>query len=149
MQGFVWSERPPLPQIPRPPGGDLWCIRDAFCALMGWPPESEDWSAFIEAPDGPDMYRLIEHLGLEWFDPEYYPHLPEINARLDHPGILLYDLFIPTPAGIRPIGHTMYEPHLRKPRWLPRRYAPYRPGLVNVIVDTRQSPHTHDPVLSW
>jgi hypothetical protein len=29
MRGFVWSERLPLPQTPQPPGGDLWCIRDA------------------------------------------------------------------------------------------------------------------------
>jgi hypothetical protein len=149
MRGFVWSERLPLPQVSQPPGGDLWCIRDAFCALMGWPPGSEGWEAFIEAPRGRDMYRLVEHLGLEWFDPEYYPHQAEIAARLDRPGVLLYDLFVPTPTGFQPMGHTMYEPHLRNPLWLSHRYAPYRPGLVNVVVDTRQPPSARDSSLSW
>jgi hypothetical protein len=71
---------------------------------MGWPPESEGWEAFIEAPRGRDMYRLVEHLGLEWFDPEYYTHQIEIAARLDYPGVLLYDIFIPAPTGFEPMG---------------------------------------------
>lgn len=137
MRGFTWTERPSPRDIRAPAGGDLWCLRNVFCQLMGWPHGSEDWQAFIEAPEGKDTYRLIDHLGLERFDP--LCHQSELEVRLDHPGVLLFDLSIPSPVGH--MGHMIYEPHLRDCRGLPPEYASYRPELVNVIIDTRQYPH--------
>jgi hypothetical protein len=35
---------------------------------MGWPPDSEDYHAFIRVPEKEDTYRLAAHLGLALFD---------------------------------------------------------------------------------
>ncbi len=95
MAGFTWS--PPAPQLRLVPG-DGWCVRDALCQLFGWPIDSEEGLRFVENPEGADLYRLIEHLGLEWYDPAHQPHEEELATRLDHPGIVLYGLtYIPTP----------------------------------------------------
>src|SRR6266849_3820739 len=95
MAGFKWTHRE-LPTNPLP--GDGWCVRDAFCELFRWPPGSDEWNAFIEIPYHEDMPRLIEHLGLESYDPEYRPHAEKLAARLDHPGIVAYNLTYPDPG---------------------------------------------------
>lgn len=140
MDGFTWSPtRPPLRLLP----GDGCCVRDAFCQLLGWPVGSVEWLRFVEDPVGPDLYRLIEHVGLEWYDPACQPHRAELAASLDHPGIVLYGLTYPEPldpSGIGHRGHVLYQPHLRHPQPLPLRYQAFQPEVVNVIVDMRQAP---------
>lgn len=84
MIGFIWSEREIDLDIRRLPG-DLFCVRDSFCALLGWNPGSNEWSRFIEAPDPHDMDRLIDHLGLAQFDPEYDPHWEVLQTLLESP----------------------------------------------------------------
>lgn len=63
MRGFTWLEEPPLEaSIPAgadiPVGAELWCVRDAICQLMGWPPDSEDHGAFIPLVGKQNMRRL-------------------------------------------------------------------------------------------
>ena len=65
MDGFEWS--PALPYIPMEPGEDGWCVRNAFCALFGWTPDSDEWWRFREGPVGRDVARLAERLGLTEF----------------------------------------------------------------------------------
>ena len=91
MAGFVWSARVTLvPQAPL--GVDYWCVRDAFSALMGWAPGTDEWCGFIEAPEPSDMDRLADHLGLVWFDPDYKPHQDPLRQALAHPGVACYKL---------------------------------------------------------
>jgi hypothetical protein len=140
MSRFTWS---PITSQLRPLPGDGWCVRDAFCQLLGWPVGSLEWTRFVEDPGGPDLYRLIDHLGLEWFDPAAPQHQAALADRLDHPGIFLYGLTYPDPlaaSGVGHRGHVTYQPHLRRPQPLPLRYQAFQPDLVNVIVDTRQPP---------
>ncbi len=133
MEGFRWTPRRMDPTHTGLPG-DLWCVRDAFCALMGWAEGSADWNAFIEAPAPGDMDRLTDHLGLTWFDPDYGPHRAVREAALDHPGIACYNL-----QGW-PVSHMVYEPYLRHLRGLPAAYAVFEPELFRVLVDMRQPP---------
>jgi hypothetical protein len=109
---------------------------------MGWLPGSDDWHAFIEAPSGPDTERLIEHLGLEWYDLDFEPHQELLVSRLDHPGVFGYQ--VTTPTG--PMDHVVYEPHLRYPRGIQRSYAAYGPVPVYVVVDVHQPPHASPPM---
>lgn len=106
-------------------------MRDAICELFGWPPESEDWKAFIEGPGDEDVLRLCEHLGLEVFDPIYPEHRKELEERLDYPGICLY-LFRRFQA-----MHCMYQPDIRNLRPLPPQYSFFKPDpeLVRIVVD--------------
>jgi hypothetical protein len=135
MRGFTWTTESSL-DIPAPPGGDLWCLRDTFCQLMEWPPGSEDWRAFIQAPGSQDVYRLIDHLGLTLFE----CHQPELAEHLAHPGVLVYLLTVPGMLSSRPMAHMVYEPDLRSCRGIPPQYAENRPQLIQVIVDTRRQP---------
>lgn len=103
MLGFVWTPRT-ITLAMRQLSGELWCVRDAYTALLRWAPGSDEWQRFIEAPDGPsDMERLIHHLGLVSYDPEYQPHAQQLQHALDHPGIACYKLHavrqaLPVPA---------------------------------------------------
>lgn len=138
MAGFEWTPRKIDPAQAALPG-DLWCVRDSVCALMGWPPASAEWHRFIEAPDGPaDMERLLEHLNLVAYDPEYPDHAKSLAEALDHPGIACYKL--------HRIGmeHCMYQPHLRHFVSLPVQYLDTDPNpeLFQIIVEVRQPPHT-------
>jgi|GEM_PF-6820664 len=138
MIGFTWSERcvsPASRQLP----GDLWCVRDAFSALMHWEPGSQELSQFIEAPDGQaDLERLIDHLGLFAYDPECPEHADPLRQAIDRPGIACHKLH-----RVR-IEHCMFQPHVRHFLPLPpvyRHVAP-QPELFQIIVDVRQDPHT-------
>jgi hypothetical protein len=137
MLGFVRTPGMIHPAIRSLPG-DLWCVRDAFSALMQWPPGSDEWRRFIEATDGPsDMQRLITHHGLVAYDPEYRNHVEPLRQALDHPGIACYKL-----NRVR-VEHCMYQPHLRHLLPLPAEYlaADPHPELFQIIVDLRQAPH--------
>lgn len=137
MEGFEWTSRTIDPAARALPG-DLWCVRDSFSALMGWSPTSNEWSRFIEAPDGPsDMQRLTEHLGLTSYDPEYPGHVEPLRQALDHPGIASYKFH-----RVR-MEHCMYQPHLRHFEPLPPQYlaADPNPEVFQIIVDLRQAPH--------
>jgi hypothetical protein len=118
-----------------PISSDGWYLRDAVCPLFGWPPGSREWNSFIEYPAAQDTDRLIEHLGLEWYDPKYQPHRTELARKLDHPGFLVYAFH-----SVR-MAHAVYEPHLRYPWGLPPQYTPFDPELYRVVVDVRQPPH--------
>lgn len=133
MIGFEWSER----EIPLSNGlpGDFWCVRDAFSELMGWAPGSEEWLRFIEAPLPGDMDRLVDHLGLLWFDPEHEPHREPLAALLEHPGITVYAFHT------MQLSHVLYQPHLRHLRPLPVQYSRIPAELFRVIVDSRQVPN--------
>ena len=131
MDGFEWSPRQVPAQMRELPG-DLGCLRDAFGALFDWPPGSDEWSRFIEAPLPDDVERLIDHLGLAWFDPEYLPHSRELHSRLDHPGITFYKF----PA--LQSEHCMYQPHVRHLLDLPPLYYLFQLELYRVVVDTRR-----------
>ena len=138
MRGFAWTKPVLGPSVPVVPGGDLWCVRDAFCELMGWPPESEDWQAFIPAPEGADTLRLIDHLGLEHVDPR--SGQSGTAVRLAHPGILFYGLTIPSTVGTQFLSHAVYEPDLRNYRDIPPEYASYEPVLFDAIIDAHKPP---------
>ena len=137
MDGFTWTPRinpPTALSIP----GDLWCVRDSISTLMGWPPGSAEWLRFIEAPSGPaDMARLIAHLGLVAYDPEYPPHIDPLKNALDRPGIAVYKFH-----SLR-VEHCMYQPHLRHWLTLPNEYPLFDPDseLFQIIVDERQVFH--------
>jgi hypothetical protein len=140
MAGFRWSEREgDLAHRPAP--GDLWCVRDAFCALMRWEPGSNEWDSFVEAPLPGDMDRLVEHLGLVWFDPEHESHKLGLQASLDHPGITVYAFHLVQ------MSHCLYQPHIRHLRDLPPQYRliDLNPELFRIIVDTRQPPRATTP----
>jgi hypothetical protein len=105
--------------------------------LFRWPQGSDEWLAFIEGPSAEDLDRLCEHLGLEWYDPDYTPHIPLLRARVDHPGVFLYA------SRLLKQTHAVYEPHLRKPRWLAPHYFDLDPNweFFRCLVDVRQKPH--------
>ena len=135
MRDFHWSLRGIDPMHQALPG-NLWCVRDAFCALMGWVEGSDEWNAFIEAPAPEDMDRLIEHLGLVWFDLGAAPVGARNEAAGDHPGISCYNL------RRLALSHLVYEPNLRHLRGLPVQYRLIDPDpeLFGVIADLRQPP---------
>lgn len=66
MDGFQWSPG----ELParRVPGGNGWCVRDAYCRLLRWPAESTEWSRFIEYPHQDDLLPLAKHLGVTVYD---------------------------------------------------------------------------------
>jgi hypothetical protein len=136
MARFSWSARE-LP--PATPGvlGDFWCVRDSYCALMGWAPGSDEWARFIEAPIPDDMDRLTDHLGLVWFDPLDEEVREELLSSLDHPGVACYNFF-----GMR-MSHVQYQPNLRRLRPLPVEYTIVDPNweLFRFVIDIRQAPH--------
>ena len=140
MLGFEWTPRTVDPRQRLLPG-DLWCVRDAFSTLMRWLPGSEEWSRFIEAPDGPaDMERLVGRLGLDAYDPEYPEHAAVLRDSLDRPGIACYKFHS------QRMEHCQYQPHLRHFQPLPPQYivADPEPELFQLIVDRRQGPHVDD-----
>lgn len=157
MVGFEWSTAAAPDRAEAQDGSDGWCVRDAFCQLLGWAPHSAEWSRFIEWPNGADISRLVAHLGLTVFEIEIPEDWNEIIQRSAHPGVALFDLHDdrkshvvyvhdvrwllhhwPTPDGW-PIA-----PGSRKLRgfgWpLDQRYLARGPLLGAVIVDERQPP---------
>lgn len=131
MVGFLWTPRVTPPALRGLPG-DLWCVRDAFSELMGWPPGSPEWGLFIEAPPPGDMDRLCDHLGLAWCDPDRQPEI--LDTFLDHPGIAVYAFHTER------MSHVLYQPHLRHLRPLPPQYRAIPAELFRIIVDMRQEP---------
>jgi hypothetical protein len=134
MVGFAWSERDIDPAIRQLPG-DLWCMRDAFSELMGWTPGTDEWLRFIEAPGPGDLDRLVDHLGLLWYDPEHGPHREPLADLLGHPGISVYAFHTMR------MSHVLYQPHLRHLRPLPVQYTGIPAELFRIIVDNRQAPN--------
>ena len=62
---------------------------DAYCRLLGWQPESAEWSCFtVEGSAGQDTFRLADHLGLAFFDLRH--EWNELNADLVYPGAVLF-----------------------------------------------------------
>lgn len=83
MDGFTWLEETPL-EAPIPASAELWCVRNAICQLMGWPPGSEDHGAFIRPVGTQNILRLAAHLGLTVFDRDNATELTD--QALAHPG---------------------------------------------------------------
>jgi len=83
------------------------------------------------------MERLLDHLGLVGYDPEYPDHAALLRQALDHPGAAVYRFH-----RIR-MEHCMYQPHLRHFTPLPPQYAVADPNpeLFQIIVDLRQPEH--------
>lgn len=131
MVGFSWTTHRPRSAVSDLPG-DLWCVRDAFSELMGWPSGSDEWAHFIEAPLPADMDRLCDHLGLVWCDPDRQQDI--FGTFVDHPGIVVYAFHT------EQMSHAMYQPHLKHLRPLPPRYDPLRRELFRIIADLRQKP---------
>jgi hypothetical protein len=65
MAGFNWSPVTAHDPADAQDGSSGWCVRDAFCQLLGWEPGSAEWSRFIEWPKGTDIPQLAAHLGLK------------------------------------------------------------------------------------
>jgi len=101
---------------------------------MGWPPGSENWVRFIEAPIPEDLDRLDEYLGLVVIDPAIAQHREELLALLDHPGIAGYDFH-----GMK-VSHAQYQPHLRHFQPLPGEYNAFDSNseLVRIVVNPRR-----------
>ena len=150
LEGFKWfSTKDYISED----GSDGWCVRDAFCQLLGWKPGSENWARFIKGPTGLDTLRLAIHLGLTPFEvvPEYWT---ELYRRCSHPGVALFSF--PTHGK----SHIEYVSDVRwllrywpTPDGLPSRWPPCntgwplgpehmkrRPVLGAVIVDQWQPP---------
>ena len=152
MAGFEWSETPPY--VPTVPGDNGWCVRDVVCQLFGWPPGSENWSAFIEGPQGEDTARLADHLGLTLLDLTAPGAYDEPSHHPAHPGVALFGLdkvgmshvayvadarwllrYWPTPDG-RPNR----KPALSTGWPLGPQHMAHGPVLFAVIIDERESP---------
>ena len=139
MRGFTWLEEPPL-DAPIPADAELWCVRDAICQLMGWPPGSEDHDAFIPLVGTQNMHRLATHLGITMFDRDDAAELtPE---DLAHPGAVEYVLEMPGVPDSDPLAHMIYLPDLRElaHQGLPPVYDEYEPSLSCLLVDMTQPP---------
>ena len=91
MAGFKWSETEPF--VSPVEGANGWCVRDAVCQFFGWERDSEEWNRFIEGPQGEDVPRLAEHLGLTVFvvDAAAPDQWNQLITRLAHPGIAMFD----------------------------------------------------------
>lgn len=156
MDGFRWSPAPPF--VPTVAGENGWCMRDAFCELFGWEPDSEEWHQFtVEGAAGHDLDRLAGHLSLTVY--EVRGDWDRLVACMAHPGIALFVfpayrmshvvyvndvrwllLHWSTPGGpptaqaelpSRPFGWPLGFQHLRR-----------GPVLEAVIVDERQQPRS-------
>lgn len=131
MNGFIWSSTN-IDAVHRSLPGDLWCVRDVVCTLLAWPPGSDDWKRFIEAPSASDVDRMTDHLGLVWFDPEHPPHHAQLVALLDHPGISVFAF----PS--LELCHYVYQPHVRHLRGLPSSYDGIPRELFRIVIDPRR-----------
>jgi hypothetical protein len=139
MLGFTGQEEPPL-DASIPTGAELWCVRDAICQLMGWPPGSEDYDAFIPLIGTQNMRRLAAHLGLTMFDSDNATELTD--EVLAHPGVVEYDLEVPGVPDGDALAHMIYVPDLRGlgvPQ-LPPEYDQCNPQLSGFLVDMTQPP---------
>jgi hypothetical protein len=139
MRGFTWLEEPQL-DVPIPAGAGLWCVRDAICQLIGWPPGSEDHGLFIQLPGTQNIRRLATHLGLTMIDRDNAAELtPEVLA---HPGAVEYVLEIPGVPDSDALSHMIYVPDLREVlnQGLTPEYDEYEPSLASVLVDMTHPP---------
>jgi hypothetical protein len=146
MNGFTWTLRD---LEPWGLDGDRWCVRDAYCALFGWPPDSDEWNRFIEGPATEDMEPLASHLGVETFDVRSPAGWNAIIPKVDHPGVAVFEF-----PQLK-VSHMVYVGHVRVllEQWpygrdshpygywpLTPEYLPYSPLLRLVLVDLRQLP---------
>ena len=154
MDGFKWS--PPAPWVAMEPGEDGWCLRDAVCELFRWEPRSPEWHRFVEGPDGPDVPRLAEHLGLTTF--QIPQNWNDLIVRTAHPGIAVFDfhayrkshaIYVSNAAALIhhwPVAEgppaTYGERRLFWCGWpLGREHLIRGPVLGEVLLDERQPPH--------
>jgi hypothetical protein len=149
LEGFKWSSTDIWVDEE---GSDGWCVRDAFCRLLGWERGSDEWSRFIRGPAGPDTPRLAEHLGLTVL--LVPPDWAELNRLAAHPGLVVFDFldfekshieyvpnvetllqWWPTPDGL-PGGHPPRSTGWPLVKW----HMDRKPVLRAVIIDQRQPP---------
>ena len=128
--GFEWSNSGRTEE--EGPAGNGWCVRDAFCALFAWTPNSPEWNSFIEYPDGDDVDWLAHVMGIYYCDPGREPKT--FSSVLDHPGMVAYHL-----AGLRQ-DHLVYAPHLRHIEPLGPEFQPFDPVRFRVYYAARMSP---------
>ncbi len=124
--GFEWSTGlPSVSRLPVFPGGDFYCVRDAFCDLMGWALDSGEGQSFQQAPKVGDVIRLAHFLGLT----VYVAPIPP-DADLAHPGLFVYEI-APRFQGS---GHCEHRSDLSllDPWWIPR--------IDVAVVDSRRDP---------
>jgi hypothetical protein len=146
MDGFTWTPRDLEPWGLE---GDRWCVRDAYCALFGWPPGSDEWNRFIEGPATEDMQPLADHLEAETFDVRSAAGWNAIIPKVDHPGVAVFEF-----PQLK-ISHMVYVGHVRVllEQWpygkdshpygywpLTPEYLRHNPILRLVLVNLRQSP---------
>jgi len=134
MDGFEWS--PTTPFVPTEPGEDGWCVRDAFCELLRWGPDSHEWSQVVEAPDWQDMPKLAEHLGLTFFG---FPEYDKAHTLYVHDVRWLLHNW-PTLGG--PPAAPGERPVWKKYGWpLGDQYLDRGPVLGAVIINEHEPPH--------
>lgn len=148
--GFTWTARDEPPVL-MPGAANGFCIRDAFCALLGWPLDSDEAASFPEYPPNSDTLRLAEHLGLRVFNLREPEQWNQMIANMDHPGVAIFYLHAVS------AGHSAYVHHVHAlmHHWptrggLPSTDSPFmgwplgadhialRPELDFVIVDLRE-----------
>ncbi len=144
LEGFTWTSKDlddnnlNRSQLEVP--GDGWCVRDAFCELMNWPENSDEWNRFVENPSFDDVIRLGNRLGLHrlfWDEKTLCwrndnPDSHAIEPGLDHPGVVIFWL--------EPLEtfHCSYSPDLRSYPHLPIRYFEFRPEAVMALMDANR-----------
>jgi hypothetical protein len=130
MAGFIWNH--PAGRLPPGMPGDGWCVRDAMCALFGWPAGSAEWRAFVEGPHPEDMSRLEAHLGLVHVDTDLPADVTWFYTNNSHPGLLILNI----DAFRR--GHVIYSSDLRQFTGIPQPYRALGATLRGFLVDVRQ-----------
>jgi hypothetical protein len=79
----MWSEREHESQNLEV-SGNLWRVKVAFCALIGWASGSVDWNLFIEGATLENIDHLAKHLRLVSFKPDHRPDQEGLKAAPDH-----------------------------------------------------------------
>ena len=126
------------------PPGDNYCVRDAFCELMNWSENSEEYRGFQRGFDFCDVIKMASRHGLVSFEWDYEQNgwiesscgarTIEFETARDHPGVAIY--LLPSVKWY----HCIFHPHIRWVVGLPREYDNYKPKLSALIIDLSQQP---------